>query len=81
MSELFKKFARAFMPNIIEAGMRTFLDDIRRKASSGEIDPEWLLAIANMLRGIADELEELAGGGDLMAKVRRKAKRVDIKEE
>jgi len=81
MSDVFKKLAKAFMPNIVEAGIQTFFDDVRRRASRGEVDPEWLLTVANMLRGIADELETLAGGNDLMVKIRRRAKQVDIKEE
>jgi len=81
MSDLFERLAKAFGPNIIEAGLRSLFNGIRARAKSEGVDPEWLLAVADMLRRFADELEDLAGGGDLMAKVRRKAKKVDIKEE
>jgi len=80
MSDVFKKLAKAFMPNIVEAGIQTFFDDVRRKASRGEVDPEWLLMLAKMLRGFADELETMAGRDDLMSKIRR-AKGINIKEE
>jgi len=80
MSSLLKWFAK-FMPDMFEAGMRSFLGDIRHRASKGEIDPAWLLSFATTLRAVADELEAIAGGDTLMARVRRKAKRVEIKED
>jgi len=80
MSSLLKWFAK-FMPDMFEAGMRSFLNDIRQRASRGEIDPAWLLSFATTLRAVADELEAIAGGDTFMAKVRRKAKRVEIEEE
>jgi len=79
MSSLLKWFVK-FMPDMLEAGARSFLNDIRQRASRGEVDPEWLLSFATTLRAVADELETIAGSDSLMAKIRRKAKRVEIKE-
>jgi len=51
---------------ILEAELQRVLGHIRQKVE--EVDPVWLLIIANMLRAVADELEAMAVGDTLMSK-------------
>jgi len=63
------------------AGRDYFVKHMRERWDKGELSSEYILEFADLLEGIADELRNMVGKPDLMAKVRKKAKKVEIKEE
>jgi hypothetical protein len=60
-----KRFVKAFMPNILKEWRKTWVRDLRAKVARGEIDPESLLALSDILRKMSQSLQAMLKEGIL----------------
>jgi len=65
---------------LVGAGRDALIRHMREKWNKGELTSEDILEFADLVEGIADELRNMVGKPDLRDKVRRSAKKVEIKE-
>jgi len=66
---------------LVGAGRGALIRHMREKWDKGELTSEDILEFADLVEGIADELRNMVGKPDLMAKIRKKAQKVEIREE
>ncbi|MFQ6076070.1 MAG: hypothetical protein ACE5Z5_08050 [Candidatus Bathyarchaeia archaeon] len=67
--------AQSFLPQLFKSGV----ESVKQRFQGGELDEEFLLMIADLLEEGARELRSLAGQ-TLMDEIKRKARRVEVKD-
>jgi len=74
------KLLKGILPYLIDVGKDAFLSETKRRYERGEVSEEYLLNLANVFEAVAEELRGIAGGSSLMDQVRKRAKKVEIRE-